>query len=83
MNILDVSPVSQSQIPLLESPLAQQVLPEGLLVQMDRQLQERQQMHALAQRIMERLQPGIERLVHETVRSALLEARRQTQPDGP
>ncbi|MFM8691360.1 MAG: hypothetical protein ACKODC_02975 [Limnohabitans sp.] len=73
MSTLDHPPVPQGQIPLLDSPLAPQVLPEGLLSELDHRLQERQHMHALAKQIMARLQPGIEQLVQETVRTVLRE----------
>ncbi|MFM8692480.1 MAG: hypothetical protein ACKODC_08865 [Limnohabitans sp.] len=46
----------------------------GFLHQLlDARLQERQHMHALAKQIMARLQPGIEQLVQETVRTVLRE----------
>jgi hypothetical protein len=73
VNILDQPPVPQGQIPLLDTPLAPQVLPEGLLSELERRLQDRQHLHALAEQIMARLQPGIEQLVQETVRTVLRE----------
>jgi len=80
MKVFGTPTVPESQIPLLQDPVAPDAVPATVVQSLDLRLQERQQFEQMAQALLTQLRPEFERLAASAVRDAVKQAWLQHHP---
>lgn len=81
MKIFTEPTVPESQIPLLQDPLAAQQVPDCVLEQLTERLAQRRWLEQQADGVLDQLRPRLEVLAQTAVRQALRDAWLQRHPE--